>query len=828
MRKLIFFLVLCPAWVAAQTLMSPSEFLGYELGSRFTPHHRVVSYFEHAASAKPDKMKWHTYGKSYEGRSLNYAVVASTENLSRIDDIQKNNLRLAGMVSGETGDPGQPLVVWLSYNVHGNEASSTEVSMQMLYELISGMNAGAEAWMKDLVVIIDPCLNPDGRDRYVNWITAISGKHPNASINSREHDEPWPQGRSNHYYFDLNRDWAWQSQLETQQRVKVYHSWMPAIHVDFHEQYYNSPYYFAPAAEPFHEVITPFQREFQHTIGKNHARYFDSKGWLYFTREYFDLFYPAYGDTYPIYNGSIGMTYEQAGHSMAGVAISTGDDTLTLKDRIEHHLTTGLSTLEVASSNHKKVNAEFAKYFDEGKRLGNGPYKTFVVKGDEPGKVKALKLLFDRNNIVYGSPGKKATAKGFNYFSGKTEPFNIEENDMMISANQAKAAMVRVLFEPQSKLSDSMTYDITAWALPYAYGIQSYAISEKMDPVSLKQHPAKKALQQDAYAYLVNYSSFEEGRLLSALFSAGIKVRVAESPFTYKGKQFNAGTLIVLKNGNQEKMQRFYELATGFDADITAIESGFMDSGVDMGSEKIRQLRKPRVALLAGEGLNAQAVGEVWHFFDQQLGYPLTVFSSGDPNKVSLKDIDVLIMPDGYYESLSDKDGDADLKSWVKDGGKLIAIGSAAAQLSGGDWGFKKKKDEAEESKVEYKDLKKYSDRDREGLAGHIPGAIYKTELDNSHPLGYGYPNFYFALKLNANIYDFMKNGWNVAVIKKDKQVSGFVGSQLQDKIKDGTAIGVVPMGKGSVVFFGDDPLFRSFWESGKLMFFNAVFLTGN
>lgn len=808
--------------------MSPSAFLGYELGDHFTPHHRVVAYFEYAAAAAPSKMQWNTYGKTYEGRTLNYAVVSTPENMARIASIQNNNLRLAGMVSGAAGDAGQPVVVWLSYNVHGNEASSTEVSMQMLYELLSGKNAAAETWLKNTVVIIDPCLNPDGRDRYVNWINQVSGTKPNASIASREHHEPWPQGRSNHYYFDLNRDWAWQSQVETQQRVKAYHSWMPAIHVDFHEQYYNSPYYFAPAAEPFHEVITPFQREFQHTIGKNHARYFDNKGWLYFTREFFDLFYPAYGDTYPIYNGAIGMTYEQAGHSMAGLAIASDGDTLTLKDRIAHHLATGLSTIEVASENYLKLNTEFAKYFDNGKRNGSGEFHTYVVKSASPGKMQALKTLFDRNKIEYGYPANINTTKGFNYFTGKTESFKLSASDLVISTHQPKAALVRVLFEPQSRLSDSLTYDITAWAIPYAFGVQTYALSERLNAGESAAASEKAPIGEDAYAYLVNYSSFEDARFLSALMNEDFKVRLSESSFVYNGKNYNAGTLIILKNGNAGKIKRLLTLADSFSADISAIGSGFMDSGVDMGSEKIRVLRKPRVGVLAGEGLDQHGVGEIWHLFDQQLDFPVTMFNSSDPRELSLKEIDVLILADGNYEVFSDKDGDNGLKDWVRNGGKIIAIGSAAAQMSETGWGFSRKKENTEEAKAEYENLKKYADRDRASLSDHIPGAIYKTELDNTHPLGYGYPQFYFTLKLNSAIYDFLKDGWNVGVLKKDKQVSGFVGNRLQNKLKDGTTIGVVPMGKGTVIFFSDDPIFRSFWENGKLLFFNAVFLAGN
>jgi len=273
------------SWFSSgQSLKSPYEFLGYEPGEKFTPHATIVDYFRMASKAGTGMMKLEEYGKTYEGRPLMLAMVTDPANLSRLEDIRKNNLALTGILKFVMGDVDMPVIIWLSYNVHGNEASSSEVAMTLLFELLSGKNKALKEQLKRAVIIIDPCLNPDGRDRYVNWYNQQVVKAPNPDPEAIEHAEPWPGGRGNHYYFDLNRDWAWQCQAETRQRLKAYHRWMPSVHVDFHEQYPGSPYYFAPAAEPLHEVITSWQRSFQTEIGKNHARYFDAKGWLYFTR----------------------------------------------------------------------------------------------------------------------------------------------------------------------------------------------------------------------------------------------------------------------------------------------------------------------------------------------------------------------------------------------------------------------------------------------------------------------------------------------------------------------------------------------------------------
>ena len=329
--------------LSAQKIMSPDEFLGYKLGSRFTIHHKVVAYFKYVAN-NSDLVQFQPYGKTNELRTLSVVFVSSKTNITSLEAIRKQHLTNAG-IENSTGLTDKA-IVWLSYNVHGNESSSTEASMLTLYTLITKKTN----YLENTVVIMDPCINPDGRDRYVNWYNQVVSNPYNSNPDAREHKEPWPGGRANHYLFDLNRDWAWATQIETQERLKVYNQWLPHVHVDFHEQGINDPYYFAPAAEPFHEEITDFQRDFQTKIGKNHAKYFDENGWLFFTKERFDLLYPSYGDTYPTFMGAIGMTYEQAGHGRAGLGINTDEgNVLTLKDRVAHHTTTGLSTFNISS-----------------------------------------------------------------------------------------------------------------------------------------------------------------------------------------------------------------------------------------------------------------------------------------------------------------------------------------------------------------------------------------------------------------------------------------------------------------------------------------------
>ncbi|HEY0769257.1 MAG TPA: M14 metallopeptidase family protein, partial [Sphingobacteriaceae bacterium] len=438
MRLLALCLILTSSIGAtAQKIQSPEEFLGYKPGDQFTPHVRVLDYFKYISSAS-NKTRLKEYGKTNEGRTLLATFISSEENINKLDEIRINNLKLTGLEPGE-GDINQPAIVWLSYNVHGNESASSEAAIQTLYNLVDPSNTNAQEWLKNIIVVIDPCLNPDGRERYVNFYTQVRNQTPDLLSFTREHLEPWPGGRSNHYYFDLNRDWAWQTQVETQFRMKLYNQWLPHVHIDFHEQGIDDPYFFAPAAEPFHQDITSWQREFQTLIGKNNARYFDQKGWMYFTKERFDLLYPSYGDTYPIYNGSIGMTYEQGGSGRAGLSVlNSSGDTLTLADRIDHHVTSGMSTLEIVSKNALKVVAEFKQYYSRTKKNPPGEYKTYIIKSEKYGKLRTLEKLLDQNGIKYGY-GVNRKANGYNYFSGKKENFQISASDMVISAYQPKS-----------------------------------------------------------------------------------------------------------------------------------------------------------------------------------------------------------------------------------------------------------------------------------------------------------------------------------------------------------------------------------------------------
>ncbi len=801
----------------AQDLKSPSEFLGYELGTQFTRHDQVVDYYEYLAHAASDRVQLQEYGQTNERRPLLLAYISSKENISDLENIRKGHI---ATTEGK-GNPSK-VIVWLSYNVHGNESVSTEASMLTVYTLLTEKSD----YLKNTVVLIDPCVNPDGRERYVNWYNQYRNTPNNTDPNSKEHHEPWLNGRANHYMFDLNRDWAWLTQIESQQRIKMFNQWLPHVHVDFHEQGIDAPYYFAPAAEPFHEVITDFQREFQVTVGKNHAKYFDAKGWFYFTKEIFDLLYPSYGDTFPTYNGSIGMTYEQGGSGEAGLAIATNTgDALTLKDRIAHHFTTGISTVEISSKNAERLNTEFKKFY----QAKDYKYKSYVLNGDAD-KIDALTHLLDQHEIEYGW-GKNGSTKGYNYLTGKNESVKTSENSLVVPSEQKKGTLVKVLFEPNAMLSDSLTYDITAWSLPYAYGLNAVASENKTDATSVNRKSENRVktpkLSEDAYAFLTDWNSFNDAQFLAELQQNDIRVRYAHKPFAMDGVDYDRGSLIITRADNKTRSdfpKNLSEIASKHHILLNATNTGFVEGGKDFGSNAVAMIRDNKIAVLSGEPTSTLQFGEVWHFFEQQLHYPVAVIDTEYMTSVDLSEYDVLILPDGEgYEDFMDADRLKHLKEWVGNGGKLIAMGDALKGLSGEN-GFKIKAKEMKKDSTT--NLQPHDDNERERIKSAITGAIFKAKVDTTHPLAFGYNDTYFSLKLGDNAYAYLKEG-NVVYLEAEstKPVAGFAGSEARKKIGDTLIFGVEAHGDGQVIYMVDNPLFRGFWENGKLFFANALFM---
>ena len=817
MKSIIKFFILFTTVIDinSQNLKSPSDFLGYDIGTQFSRHSQVVDYFDHVSKEMNENILLINYGKTYERRPLFYAVISSKENIAEIESIRLNNLSALDVNENRSNDKA---IVWLSYNVHGNESSSTEASMQTVYELLTGR---AEL-LQNTVVIIDPCLNPDGRDRYANWYNQTKTTPYNTNKISREHIEPWPGGRANHYLFDLNRDWAWITQIESQQRLREYQKWMPHVHVDFHEQGINEPYYFAPAAEPYHEVITNWQRDFQFMIGKNNAKYFDENGWLYFTKEIFDLLYPSYGDTYPTYLGAIGMTYEQAGGGVAGLGILNSEGkNLTLVDRVKHHTVAGISTVEISSANSDRLNKEFVNFFK------NKNKSTYYIMNGDSDKIDQLSKFLKKHEIDFYST-KVQKLNAFNYNKNKITSYTTTTNDLIIPNSQAKGKLVDVFLERTTKLSDSMTYDITAWSLPFVYGLNAYSSSKKIETSEYKENKVENIIDEDAVAYASIWNHMNDAKFLSNLIENKIKVRYNEKIIRNGDLTLPRGSVIIYKGDQTDLVYEkvLFELADKNNIKLHPIYSGMSEFGPDLGSDSVKLVKNKKIAIFSGEdGINRVSslnYGAIWHFFEQELKYPLTHLNVDNFKNIELNQFDVLIIPSGYYGSIGNEANLEKIRKWISKGGNLIAFENAIRIFTDKD-GFsiklKRNKSENKQEDVKYENL------NRNRIQNYLSGAIFKINLDNTHPLAFGYPNEYYSLKTSTSTYENLKTGYNVGKINEDDDSTiGFVGDKIKNKFKNSLVFGHERIGRGNIIYFTDNVMFRNFWENGKLFLVNSIF----
>lgn len=803
---LLLLSVLVTASVQSQTRMTES------VGERYHWHHEVVALAEGWAR-NSDRVQLIDYGTTPEGRPLQLLAFGTPDHLDALGAIQ------AAQQARAEGRPVDPAfadlaVVWLSYDVHGNEASCTEAALEVMAELADPNSTRAQRWLDRLIVLLDPCLNPDGHDRYVHFVSQRSNQSPNPDPGHWSHDETWPGGRLNHYLFDLNRDWAWARQPETQARLAVYTDWLPHVHADFHEMGYNSPYYFAPAAAPYHELLTPWQRTFQELVGAATAADFDARNARYFTREDFDLFYPSYGDTYPLFRGAIGMTYEQGGGPRSGLAVTQENGhVLTLEDRIMNHVHSSFALLDVCADQTPSLLSQSSRYYEVARAGSNGTYGAYVLPAGQPGLAQLLPLL-ERHGIAFGhaTPPRKAQP-GFDYHHAENRPVTWTTEDWVVPGNQPHSTLLHALMDPNPILEDSLTYDITAWALPYAHGVQCYAIEGTVDVVpAAYTEGAFSSSDQHAYGLALIPSGPAGRALIAQAGEAGLAARLLTRTSHCGGRALPAGTVVYLADDQHEPdwTDALSQLRPA-SVELIPLSSGLAESGVDLGSDAALWMPVPRVAVLAGPGTRALSVGEIWWHFEAEWGISPTLIEA--ESLPELSNYDVLILPDGIRGRLV-----ADCEEFAQQGGTVIALGDALDAVARWESTSLKRADRSERST----DVP-YGERRRHWASQSVEGAVFAVNVDPTHPIGYLEGERAFVLKQGTAQWEPLERGQNVATYASDAPTSGFVGYSATRGLAGKMAIGVERIGNGQVIYFADNPLFRGFWEEGKAYFDRAV-----
>jgi hypothetical protein len=833
------------------SIPTPRSVLGYDIGDRFTDYRNLEQYYDRLVVSS-DRIRRIIYGETYEHRPLQLLVISAPKNLARLEEIKAANRKLTDPRNVRSRSDAEqiinnlPAIVWLSYGVHGNEACSPEAAMLTAYQLCAGTDQRTLAILENVIVLIDPAVNPDGRERYVQWVNSTLGAQPNTNPDAIEHSEPWPGGRTNHYYFDLNRDWAWQTQQETQARIPIYREWMPHTHVDFHEMGYTSTYFFFPAAAPVHLELPPEVKKWGMIYGKGNAEAMDRIGQPYYVAESFDLYYPAYGDSWPTFNGAIGMTYEQAGGSRGSFAVrKPSGEILTLRQRALNHFTTGIATLETTVKYRNERLRDFYSFW-ESAWTNSSRVKGFLIKeGSDPQRAARLVGTLLNQGIEVHQLQETTTLDAQRYYASKPTKVAFPKGTYIVSTLQPQSRLIKALLEPKTALPDTFFYDVSAWSLPIAYGLEAYTTEAPLPATAKKltelQPIVGKIIGGKAgFAYLIPWERNNAIRLVWTLLEKGYTVHAALRPFQAVGRYFRAGTMILFSaQANESLHADIAHLAATLGVDLYAVQSGWTERGISLGSNYVRPIKKPSVAVVTDTPASSSAYGELWYLFDQEYRIPFTAIRGRELGDINLYKYDVLLIPDGGdYRSVLDSAKVAKLKQWVQNGGVLIGIEGGALFLSKNRSGItaaiqeseRKEDDKSKEEKEEEKARKEAQKREtfferqeRERLES-IPGAIFKALIDTTHPIGFGYDREIFLLKRNSTPFLLSEGAFNVGRFTADTtETSGYAAKTKAKKVADAAFITEFPSGRGRVVLFTESVTFRMFWTGLHKLLLNAV-----
>lgn len=859
------------------------QVVGHAWGERITSHGEMERYVQALAAASPN-VKLVEYGKTWEGRTLYYLVVASEQNMERLEEIKSGMRRLAdprktGQAEAEELIRSLPSIVWLAYGVHGNEISSTDAGLLTAYHLVASQtDTVAKLVLENSIVVIDPMENPDGRDRFVNYFRQTRGAWPDPDQQAAEHNEAWPGGRTNHYLFDMNRDWFALTQPETRGRVKAYLEWFPQVFVDLHEMGSNSTYYFAPPADPVNPQVPAAQVDWLRRFGQNNARWFDKMQFDYFTREVFDSFYPGYGEGWPMFHGSIGMTYEQA--SARGLVVKRDDETtMHYRDAVQHHFISSLSTAETAARNHEDLLRYFYEYrrsaIDEGRA---GTVKEYILP---PGKDPNRTAKLVSNLVSQGIEVKRAESSFRNnkvrdYFEEKTQSRQFPAGTFVVSMAQPSKRLVKNLLDKHVAMDDGFIreqlrrhekrmrdqiYDITGWSLPLLYDVECYTAgtaSQAQFAVLDKtvQNTGRIVGGKAGLAYTIPWGSNSVAKILGAILRKEIRVFSTDRAFTLNGIKHPRGSLIIkVKNNPENLYDQLSALAKETGVELYATSTSWVDEGANFGSGQVHFLKQPKIAMAYHMPTNAYSVGWARYVLEQEYGYPVTIINTIQLGRVELKKYNVLILPHasekgGGYKQAIGEDGAGKIKQWVRDGGTLISFGEATRWLTDEKTGLlattrefkggkpdkpekkptesgQKKSESSSDTNSEPFDLEKAIQPEKE-LPGNTPGAIMRIALDTEHWTAFGYDDGANVLVASRNIFTPIKldKGRNVGLYLPEDQVllSGFTWEATQKQIANKAYLIHQPHGDGHVVAFAEDPNYRGFCDGLNLLFMNSIF----
>ena len=791
-------------------ISSPESFLGYGIGDQHTRHDLIVAYLEKLAE-QSSRAKLIDYGKTHEGRRLVMLVVSGEENLGRLEEIRAEHLKSINPLSKESTAEDLPLIINLAYNVHGNEPSSSEAALLSAYTLTASTNTEVANFLKHAVIFIDPTINPDGRDRHTYWANMYKGSPLVADPQDAEHNEYWPGGRTNHYWFDLNRDWVLAVNPESQGKLNWYHQWYPNVVTDFHEMGSQSTYFFEPM-KPNGSLDPIMPRENYEDLNELYGSYFskalDSIGSFYFTREAFDGTYPGYGSSYPDLQGGLGLLFEQA--SSRGLKQTTAFGEITFQFTIRNQYVSSMTTLKAAVDNRQMMRAYQKMFFDSAiSRAAKDPVKAYRFSEPDRNKVKAFLELMEHHKVAVYKEG----------------------NDYVVPTRQPQYRMVQTTFETYEKYRDSVYYDASAWSLANFYQLNYRGVSKSpssLQPISSSDLLVNTEVDDSAYAYIVDALDYNIPAFTYALQKHGVVPMAAFKPFevnTKKGKvNFSYGSLVIpvsLQKISKDALAKIIEReASRLNLKVHSATTGWSTSGIDLGSRSMRPLKQPKAAMVIGTGTRSYEAGEIWHLLDTRIDMPITKLPVRNLSRVSLDPYNVLVLVSGNYPESFQKH----LKEWVSRGNTLITIGT------GSSWAINSKLvnettlEKVKDSIIQLPYVEASEHRGRESLGG----VFINAKIDRTHPVAFGYSSDELAFYKNNTVWLLpSENAYStVAKYTESAHIDGYISNKNRDEyLSKAASILVSSIGSGRVVMFADNPNFRGTSYGMNRFFLNALFL---
>jgi len=810
------------------SIPKPIEVFNHHVGEQHSRTDQIIDYF-YAVANKSNRVVVEDHGATHEGRRLIHAIITSVENQNNLNEILKNNRNLflnPNKVSKKTIKK-MPVVAYFGYSIHGDEASGSEAAMLLLYHLSAGSSIGIRNYLNNIVLIIDPMLNPDGRDRFVNWVNGNRGHVPTLDINDREHNQPWPRGRTNHYLFDLNRDWLPATQPESKARLGLYYKWRPQIVVDFHEMGRNRTYFFQPGIPSRNNPNTPKNVIYlTNQLAEYHAEALNNIGSLYYSKESYDDFYYGKGSTFPDITGAVGILFEQASSRALKTTTTSGE--LSYAFTIKNHFITSLGTLEgLWKMKDKFLTHQRNFYRDASKASIQFSTKAYLINTEY--KKTNVRFLLDnlsRHQIKVYSLKKPYTANNIKFDPGKA---------VLIPVDQPQSRFIKSIMEKVTDFNDSLFYDVSSWSLPLSAGVEY---------IELKQNPSaiigeelsdnffttgQKIGGRATYAYIMEWGDYYAPRALYRILDSGISPLMAMKQFsiTINGEkeEFEKGSIIVplVQRDNHSNVTKddvhniIRKIAAEEFINIYAVNTGLSNYGPDLGGLH-RVINIPKVAILSGKGTSAYSVGQVWHLLNEKMHIPLSLINTDNLNRTLLDNYNVLIMSDGSFSQI-DSSNVKSIKSWINRGGCFISTGT------GSEWVINNKiiNETIKVIKKDTLDIAYENVQAKKG-AQRIGGAIFQINLDNTHPIAYGYQRTLPVFRNNEIFYELSTaDAANVGRYTTKPLMSGYISDEMNKEIKNSASIIARNVGSGSVILFADNPHFRAFWFGTEGLFLNAI-----